>query len=343
MVIDNMQLREMLENFDPQIEQELRQVLAQCGSPLYSLMSYQMGWVDELGEPKAAVVGNRLYAQLCLISANITGDNIEQAIPVAAALELVHNFSLVHDDIRTGRTERYNRPTVWWVWGPAQAINVGDGLHAMGRLAVFRLADLGIAQGQILECLQKLDKSCLELCEGQYLDLTYQERLEVSEEEYLSMARVKTGALFACSLELGVLAGSGDSKMANILGHAGKDLGIAFQIYEDVRNLWPGQEIDRNSYGDLLNKRKSLPVIYGLSQAKGSVKRELGGMYFKRVLEPPDVVQISQLLDELGAREYALRTANGFRQQALENLKNSGLPSDRLKTFEDEVDSLFSR
>lgn len=343
MVVDNMQLRALLESFDPQIEHELRQVLEQCESPLYSLMAYQMGWVDELGSPKEAVFGDRLYAQLCLSSAKFSGGTIEQALPVAAALELVHNFSLVHDDIRNGRTERYHRPTVWWVWGPAQAINVGDGLHAMGRLAVFRLAHSGVAQEQILECLQKLDKSCLELCEGQYLDLTYQERLIVSEEEYLGMARAKTGALFACSLELGALASSGDSKMANTLAHSGTDLGIAFQIYEDIRNLWPGQEIDRNSSGDLLNKRKSLPVIYGLSQAEGSVKRELGNMYFKRVLEPQDAVKISQLLEELGARQYALSTANGLRNQALENLKNNGLSGDNLKGFEAVVDSLLFR
>jgi geranylgeranyl diphosphate synthase type I len=321
-----MGLPPIFERYRDAIEGELRAFLSQRKAPLYQMVLYQMGWIDDKGEALEGGGGKRIRPVLCLLSCEALSGDYHRALPAAAAVELVHNFSLVHDDIQDGSPQRRQRPSVWWVWGPAQAINAGDGLHALGRLALFRLEEKGVPPPRLLRAIQLLDETCLRLCEGQYLDLAYQERLDVGMDAYLEMVKGKTGALMGCAMALGALVATDDPRVQEAFSLCGTSLGIAFQIRDDILDLW-GEGPDKPVGGDLLNKKKSLPVIYALERGSPEVRRELDALYLKPSLEPRDVERIVEILEGLGAEEYAQGLAHQYYQRALEALSDLGLPS----------------
>lgn len=273
---------------------------------LYDLLRYHLGWVDERGNP-ADDTPTRLHhcGVLALAAADAASGDHTPAAPAASAVELAYNFVLVHNDVQAGRIDQNDtRPSIWWVWGPSQAINAGDGLHALARSALMRLSDGGVPAGTVLEALRSLDQACLTLCEGQYMDLTYQDQLMVSESDYLDMVRRKSGALAGCSARIGALATGADDDTAGALYDWGEKLGMALQVRNDVTDLW-GAQGDGFTASNVLNKKKSLPLIHALQHAPTTAKRELGGIYMKRVLEPSDSARIVAILDDAGSRPYA--------------------------------------
>ena len=195
------------------IETELKSLILEQSLPLYRMMAYHMGWLDDQGDTAGAVeaeAGKRIRPTLCLLTCEALGGELRPALPAAAALELVHNFSLIHNDIQDGTPDRHHRPSVWWVWGPAQGINAGDGMHALARLSLLRQTEKGMPSEKALRAVATLDTACLRLCEGQYLDLTYQERVDISQDAYFQMVEGKTAALMSCAAELGALLASAD-------------------------------------------------------------------------------------------------------------------------------------
>ena len=307
-------------------EESLRAVLSQHPFPLYHLMEYQLGWRDEQGAP-LEVPGqqNRLYAGLCLLACQTMGNGLERALVAAAAVELIDQFSRVHADIQDGSQHRNGRPTVWWIWGPAQAINAGDGLHALGRLSLLRLRDEGVSPEETLSFLSILDSACLRMCEGLHQDLVFQDRAQISPDPYVQMAREKVGALLGASLELGALAGGCSAEAGQVFRLFGEDLGVALQIQEDIQAIW-GEPVSGKPKGtDILNKKKGYPIICAIEEAPIAQKRELGTLFFKRVLEPQDLDHVISLLDGLDARPQAQQVAQQLYEQAVARLEGLDL------------------
>ena len=278
------------------IEEELRDILSARQMPLYDMMLHQLA----LDEPHAGRLDHRSRGVLCLLACEACGGP-DVALPAAAAVELVQGFTEIHDDVQGGIPTRYGRDAVWWVWGPAQAINAGDGMHGLGRLALFRLLDLGVDAATTFEGLRILDQAALTLCEGRYADLEAQEKINVSVESYLSMVADKTGALYAGALKLGGLLAGADGETVGRLGDYGRRAGALVQVSADLKELsdsagMPGHEV--------LNKKKLLPVAYAMERGDISVKRRIGDIYFKRVLEPQDVEALRGILEPLGAFEF---------------------------------------
>ena len=301
------------------LEQELRETFAGQDGLLYNMLLYQMGWMDENGTPTSRMSRESLHPLLCLLSCESLMGEYEPALPAAAAVELVRNFSLIHEDIQSGNPDREDRPAVWWVWGPGQAINAGDGMHALARLALMRLEERGMAVDRVLDALRLLDQSCLEMFEGQHQDLAYQERLDLGVNPYLKMAAGKTGALTACAMGLGALSAGQEEVVVETFRACGRSLGVARQIVDDVQDLWGGGEGTPPS-NNALNKKKLLPIVYALETAEVSTKRELGTLYFKRVLEAPDVLKIVDILDQGSARDFCLEKAREYCQDAMDAL-----------------------
>ena len=278
---------------------------------LYDILRYHLGWVDERGNPTdagtdaAAATPLHFDAALTMsCAAAVCGDSTP-AVPAAAAVALVSNFILVHNDVQAGRVDRIDdRPSIWWVWGPAQAINAGDGLHALARAVLMRWADAGMPTETVLDALRALDQACLTLCEGQYMDLQYQDELMVTESAYLDMIGRKSGALAGCAARLGAVAAAANPDTANALHQWGVNLGMARQIHADLADLW-GRRGDGITASNVLNKKKSLPIIHALTHAPTPVKRELGSIYMKRVLEPDDSRRLVAILTDAGSRAYA--------------------------------------
>lgn len=272
----------------------------------------------------------RFQSALALLVGEALGGDYHPALPVAAAVDLVYNFTLVHGEVQAGRVDAQDRPSIWWVWGPAQAINAGDGLHALGRAAIMRLSQHNVADDRVLKAVETLDRACLALCEGQFQDLTFRDQLMVTTHDYHGMIQRKSGALAGCSSGLGALVSGAEEDSWRRFQEAGSKLGMAWQISQDVTDFW-GQHGDGVTPSNVLNKKKSLPLIYALENASTSGKRELGNIYMKRVLEPDDIARITTVLDEVQARQYAESEARQLLEQATESLGKLGLGDDHLQ------------
>ena len=166
-----MTLPSVADDLVARVDAELKSIVSSRQMPLYQMMSYHMGWSDQHGQPEPHTRKQRPLGALCLLACRAAGGDMDIALPAAAAVELVSGFCEIHDDVQGGKPLRDNRDAVWWVWGPAQAINAGDGMHALARLALFRLQDRGVSPALAFRALQILDESTLQTCEGRFLDL----------------------------------------------------------------------------------------------------------------------------------------------------------------------------
>ncbi len=286
------------------VEQELRDVFDGRGGFLYNLLRYHLGWVDQHGSPQHGGPTLHFQGAVALAACEALGADFRQALPAAAGVELVHNFTLVHGEVQIGRAESVDRPGIWWVWGPAQAINAGDGLHALGRTTIMRLSQRGTSPERVLRAVRSLDQACLLLCEGQYMDLEFQDQMMVAESAYMNMVNRKAGALAGCAAESGALAAGADDAQCAALHGLGVKLGAAWQIARDIGDLW-GERGDGITASNIITKKKSLPIIHALEHGNLAAKRELGTIYMKRVMEPEDASRLVAILDETGARAAA--------------------------------------
>ena len=241
------ELAEFASRWLPRVEEEMREILAAphaAHAAHYAMMHYHLGWADEALQPLAVSSGKRIRPLLCLMACEAVGGNPADAIPAAAAVEILHNFSLVHDDIEDGDETRRHRPTLWALWGVPQAINVGDGMFALAYKALLRMGrradgteSFPAAHGA-LEAADLFSEACIRLTEGQHLDLSFEERVDVSSSEYLQMIEGKTAALIAGSTALGALFGGAEQRQEQLLGSFGRNLGLAFQIQDDILGIW---------------------------------------------------------------------------------------------------------
>ena len=312
------------EKYRGALDGELKEVFSSRQGFLYDVLRYHLGWSDERGNAEDNSAPLHFPAILALATCEALSSDFQSALPAAAGVELVYNFTLVHGDVQSGRPESGDRPSIWWVWGPAQAINAGDGLHALGRTTTMRLAQRGVPPKQVLRAVESLDRACLVLCEGQYMDLEFQDRLMVTSAAYFDMIGRKTGALTGCSAESGALAGGADEAGCARFRDMGTKLGMAWQVSRDVLDLW-GNQVDGMTASNALHKKKSLPLIHTLENAPLAAKRELGNIYMKRVLDPEDVSRLVEILDQADARTFAEGKAEELVDQALAGIDEAGL------------------
>jgi len=302
-----------------------------------------MGWQDEHGHSCQRESGKFIRSTLCLLSCQAVGGDTSQAMPAAAAAELIHNFSLIHDDIEDASYERHHRPTLWRVWGQSQAINAGDAMFTLAYLALLKLEEKGIADEKVTNSIRMLSLACLELCEGQYLDIEYENRLDTTIEDYLNMAAKKTAALFAVSTSLGAYLGSGDSKLVDFFHLFGKELGIAYQICDDILGIWGAKESIGKSTSDISQKKKTLPVVYGLQNSEGEARKKLKKLYSQKSIEGEDMIEVTKILDQLGARDYAENLAEQHYYKALAQLEATRLGTSRQAPLKETACFLLKR
>ena len=323
------------------IEAEMSAVLDERGGharPLYDMLAYHLG-LDGIEGPR----GKRMRPLLGLLAyESLTGD-YRPALPGAAAVELGHNFSLVHDDIEDADRERRHRPTLWALWGVPLAINAGDALFALSRLALYRLLDDGFSERRVLALMRVYDETCLALCEGQYLDISFERRDDVSVEAYLEMIGKKTAALVGASVQAGAILATDDRDATEAYRRFGYDLGMAFQMADDVKgSFWTSADSGKPEAGDIRRRKKTLPLVWALEHGDEADRDRLRGLYSREApiagsgsiateepLDDDAVADVLAILERSGAREHALSEARRYRDLALGHLEALPCPQER--------------
>ena len=322
-------LPESLTSYHDAVRIELEKVIDCSPSALCNMLRFHMGWQDEHGHPSSRAAGKFIRPTFCLLSCQAVGGDTSQILPAAAAVELIHNFSLIHDDIDDASYERHHRPTVWKLWGQSQAINAGDAMFTLAYLALLKLKENGIADEKIAGSTEMLSQACLELCEGQYLDVEYEKRFDITIEDYLDIAAKKTAALIAAATSLGAYLGSADSKLVNSFRLFGEALGVAYQVRDDILGIWGTEESTGKSASDISQRKKTLPVVYGLQNSKGEAREMLEKLYSQKSIEGEDITRVMKILDQLGSRDYAESLAGQYYHKALIQLDATGLDTAR--------------
>jgi geranylgeranyl diphosphate synthase type I len=301
--------------YRPVVEDALRAVVGDGDDPLIRTARYVLGWEDEAGRPSNAG-GKRVRPSLCLLAAEAVGGMPQDALAGAAAVELVHNFSLVHDDVQDRDAERHHRPTVWALFGEAQAINAGDYLFA---LAMRTLARADVPSDRRTAALDALDRAVMEMIRGQWLDISFESRASITEEEYLEMVRGKTGALLGASLEVGALLAGATPELAAGLRRWGEEIGLAFQAHDDYLGVWGDpDQTGKSNTSDIARRKKTLPVVIGLAHAvAGPAVR---AAYAKPQLTPDDIAGVVRALEEAGAGQRCREIARRHEARARELL-----------------------
>lgn len=280
-----------------------------------------MGWTGEGAGEKAR--GKRIRPLLVLLAASASGGDREKALPAAAGIELIHNFSLLHDDIQDKSETRRGRLTAWKIWGIAQAINAGDGMFILANLALGDMTKNYPAE-MVLKGEKIFQKTCLDLTRGQHLDIDYESRNGLSVGDYWTMIAGKTAALIATSMQLGALFGGADEKTQNAYRDFGHYLGLAFQVQDDILGIWGDEALTgKSTASDLLEGKKSLPVLYGLEKDEEFAKRWKEGP-----IKEADVPEMAQLLEVEGARLKAQRQADQMTDLALKSLQMANPEGD---------------
>lgn len=318
-------LQAYFDTFLPLIEADLKNLILTAGdetSDFVTMMRYHMGWVDEQGKPAKAVGGKRLRPMLSLLIAEAIGGEAGKALPAAVALELIHNFSLLHDDIEDQSKTRRGRPTVWSLWGEAQAINTGDAMFALAHRAIPYLGETLLDDKTKVQLMSFLSETCLKLTHGQYLDISFEKRAEVTPDEYLEMIRGKTGAMIAASAAMGAISGGANEDQIEALSQFGLSLGLAFQIQDDLLDIWGNPEkTGKARAADITQKKKSYPLILGL------MRRQIISDYFKndRTPDETEIEAIIRQLEESHAHADAEALMQQYTEEALTHLKAANL------------------
>jgi geranylgeranyl diphosphate synthase type I len=308
----------------------MREALEVPGVEHTRYMRYHLGWEEE----DRGVGGKMLRPALCLLCCEAAGGNPAGAMPAAVALELLHNFTLIHDDIEDRSESRHGRETLWRRVGIAQAINAGDGMYTLARRTLLEMERAGVPASDVLRAARLLDNACIALCEGQYLDLSFESRETVSLDEYLAMVGGKSASLIAAACSIGALAAGADSYRVQDYGDFGWDLGLAFQIQDDVLGVWgdPAQT-GKSKADDIRARKKSYPVVYSFDHLTGVERDELVRRY-AAAPETDDTERIVDLLNGAGAREAAIETAGKHASQAIGALSVLELSEEREKDLE---------
>lgn len=302
------------------IESELQRQIARLDQPytqsFHEILTYHMGWTGEGAGSEAT--GKRIRPLLLLLASAACGADWTPALPAAAAVELMHNFSLLHDDIQDNSPKRRGRPTAWVKWGMPLAINAGDALFVLSNQAMLDLMPSYPAQ-TVLQTAVILNDACLDLTRGQFLDISYEQRSDLTLDDYWPMIAGKTASLLAACCQIGAILGNADSATQQAYRSFGHDLGLAFQVQDDILGIWGDETATGKSIAsDLVEGKKSLPVLYGLNQRRKFAARwKLGPVTNNEVKEMADV------LAREGGYDYAQGQAEHWTQSALRNLEEA--------------------
>lgn len=322
------------------VEGEMEAILSQFHLPLYDFMRYHLGWKDEkgnmLGEEERRKFGGKRLRPLILLATNkLLGGSPQRCLPAASAVEFIHNFSLIHDDIEDGDEFRRFRPTVWKIWGIPQAINLGSCMQALVYLSALRLQEYFPLE-IVNRVLEELTWAIIRMTEGQYLDLAMQERGETTVSDYLDMVRRKTGALLERTCRIAAILADRKEETIERAGKFGMSFGLAFQIRDDYLGIWGEPEAIGKPAEDIRKGKMSFPIVFALN--KSPRRDELKEILSKKgKTEEEDIKRAWGILDGIGAKAYTVEICESYADDAIFHLSQLKGRSSLRKEIEEWV------
>ena len=308
----------------------------------------ELGYAEQ--EPRAlfepigytlSLGGKRVRPLLCLLACRLYSDNIATALPIARALEVFHNFTLLHDDLMDKSPIRRGQPTVYRKWNDNTAILSGDAMS----IEAYRSLE-GIENPQLLfKVLPFFNKMAIEICKGQQYDMDFEEREHVSVAEYIEMIRLKTAVLLGAALRLGALAAGAYDSDAQILDEVGQALGLAFQIQDDYLDVYGDEKtFGKPIGGDIMNGKKTLMLLYTQAKLERDDRAELDRlMQLGQEHKEERISGVRRLYDKAGTPIYAQLEIERLTQEALTKLRGLGLKQERLEPLYQLFDKLTTR
>ncbi len=305
----------------------LAEAVQELSPELQPIVSYHLGWTDAGGRPEGGNGngGKGVRAALAVLSAEAAGADGAKGVPGAVAVELVHNFSLVHDDVIDGDAERRHRPTVWAIFGIGQAVIAGDALLSLAQETLLR-ADA--APKDVVRATRCLAEATSAMIAGQALDMAFETLTGVTVDRCLAMEAGKTGALLGCASSIGAILGGADDATVSALREYGVQLGLAFQAVDDLLGIWGDPAATgKPAWSDLRQRKKTLPVTAALAAADGRAG-ELNELLLAGDLEEQEIARAAALVEACGGRELAREEARARLAHALGSLTSVTLAEE---------------
>ncbi|MHB8134178.1 MAG: polyprenyl synthetase family protein [Anaerolineaceae bacterium] len=310
MILDSLMI-EMLPKIEDTLKDMVYKKIPQQYTGIVEMMSYHMGWTNSIEKQK----GKRIRPIILLLSTKICGGEWQKALPAAAAVELLHNFSLIHDDIEDQSEFRHGRNTVWKLWGLSQAINTGDAMFSLSQLGILDLGKL-VNIEVAYESIKVFNLTCVSLTGGQYLDMTFENDKEISSDNYFQMVSGKTAALLAASTEIGAIVAQTTIANRKHLHTFGEALGLAFQAQDDYLGIWGEEALTGKSRSsDLKSGKKTLPVVFAFEKMP-----ELKEKFCKKPINDDEIDERAMILENLGAKKYTESVTKHYTNLAIQSL-----------------------
>jgi geranylgeranyl diphosphate synthase, type I len=306
------------------VEPALRRAVDELPTAMRTIARYHFGWADASGVDTPGGGGKALRPALTLLAAQAVGGSADCAVPAAVGVELVHNFSLLHDDVMDNDVERRHRPTAWTVFGVPAAILAGDALLTLAVETARRGSEVTVS-GEVVGCL---NRAVQDLIAGQSADVEFEQRQDVTLPECLAMAAGKTGALMRCAASIGALAAGAPERAVAAMAEFGDHLGLAFQLVDDLLGIWGSPEVTgKPRLADLRNRKKSVPVVAALNSGTPAGQR-LREVYFTDGEHDDEarLTELAELVEQAGGLKWTENEADRHIQQAGRCLAGIGAP-----------------
>jgi len=331
-----MDLKPLLSNIELELQKQVSRLDQPRTKQFHEMLTYHMGWTGEGAGPEAT--GKRIRPLLVLLCASASGGEWQSALPAAAAVELVHNFSLVHDDIQDNSPKRRGRDTAWVKWGAPMAINVGDALFVLSNQAMIDLKEKYPAD-IVVQAAEILHNTCLELTRGQFLDMSYEERKDLTAEDYWPMISGKTAALLTACCHIGALLGRADNDKQEAYRSFGHYLGLAFQVQDDILGIWGNEAVTgKSAASDLVEGKNSLPVLIGLGKKKKFAERWAQGP-----IKPEEVEELARTLASEGGYGEAKEASIQMTDMAINSLREADSENEAGEALFELTNKLLNR
>ena len=329
-------LTQVFSKYHSQVDSAMQIEFPRKDTKINTMLKYFLGWVNPNGYPtNKPISGKALRPILCILACNAAGGDGQKAIPASIPLELIHNFSLIHDDIQDKDKLRHNRPTIWALWGNPKALVAGNNLRVIADITMNNLIRTGLSVNKCLNLNYILTQACLEMIEGQYLDIKYEGRTSLPIELYVEMISKKTGSLIASAIKIGASLATENHNKLNAFNDFGKFLGLVFQITDDILGIWGTEAKTGKAVGaDIIRKKNSLPIIMTAANTTKINQKKISSIYNKQSISSSDLNEILNIMDETKSKKQCMDLAETYCAKALSSIDDLSISDESRKDIE---------